>query len=145
MVLPIVLGLGVTFAAVTARSGLRAWEVYRRLTPMMIAYLNGIRISTTEAQFQQKNSFRYGRLNDALRSQLDQYGGGFAAKMTDSEALLILGISGHEIESLDMPMLKRKHRRAMVQNHPDRGGSPFLAMKVNEARDVLSHSIMLRK
>lgn len=145
MVLPIILGLGVTFAAVTVRSGLRAWDVYRRLTPLMIARLNGIRISPAEAAFQNRSSLRYRDLNPGLKARLNQYGGGFSSKMTDSEALLILGISGSEVAALDENLLKRKHRQAIVHNHPDRGGSPYLALKINEARDILSHSIMLKR
>ncbi|SCU80990.1 LAFA_0C02168g1_1 [Lachancea sp. 'fantastica'] len=145
MVLPIILGLGVTTVALTVRSGLRAWEVYKRLTPLMIAQLNGLRISASEARFQRQSSLRYADLSPQLRSRLNQYGGGFYPKMTESEALLILGIDAREISTLNLDILKRKHRRAMLQNHPDRGGSPFLAMKVNEARDVLSHSIMLKR
>ncbi|SCU84192.1 LADA_0D00364g1_1 [Lachancea dasiensis] len=145
MVLPIVIGLGVSAVALTVRSGLRAWQIYKRLTPLMIAKLNGVRVSPTPSSFEKHSSSRYRDLSPQLKAQLHQYGGGFSTKMTESEALLILGIVGREIESLDVPLLKSKHRRAMVQNHPDRGGSPFLAMKINEARDVLSHSIMLKK
>lgn len=33
--------------------------------------------------------------------------------------------------------VKDAHRRLMVANHPDAGGSSFIAAKVNEAKDML--------
>ncbi|TPX66557.1 hypothetical protein SpCBS45565_g04404 [Spizellomyces sp. 'palustris'] len=61
------------------------------------------------------------------------YRGGFESKMTKREAALILGIR----ESASKDKLKEAHRRIMLLNHPDRGGSPYLASKINEAKDML--------
>ena len=33
--------------------------------------------------------------------------------------------------------MKKAHRRVMTANHPDAGGSDFVATKVNSAKDVL--------
>ncbi|KAJ3074998.1 hypothetical protein HDU98_009559 [Podochytrium sp. JEL0797] len=59
--------------------------------------------------------------------------GGFDQKMTTREAALILGIK----ESAPGNKLKDAHRRIMLANHPDRGGSPYVASKINEAKDML--------
>lgn len=61
------------------------------------------------------------------------YKGGFEPKMTKREAALVLGIR----ESATKDKLKEAHRRIMLLNHPDRGGSPYLATKINEAKDLL--------
>ncbi|KAI4378746.1 hypothetical protein MLD38_016183 [Melastoma candidum] len=61
------------------------------------------------------------------------YEGGFQASMTRREAALILGVR----ESTPANKVKEAHRRVMVANHPDSGGSHYLASKINEAKDVL--------
>ncbi|KIM67489.1 hypothetical protein SCLCIDRAFT_21027 [Scleroderma citrinum Foug A] len=60
--------------------------------------------------------------------------GGFKAKMDRKEAIAILGLKdGPSLR----PRLKDAHRQIMLANHPDRGGSPYLASKINEAKDML--------
>ena len=54
-------------------------------------------------------------------------------KMTKREAALILGVR----ESASLERIKDAHRRILINNHPDRGGSPYIAAKVNEAKDFL--------
>lgn len=61
------------------------------------------------------------------------YKGGFEPKMTRREASLILGVS----PTASKLKLKEAHKRIMLLNHPDRGGSPYIASKINEAKDLL--------
>lgn len=61
------------------------------------------------------------------------YRGGFEPKMSKREAALILGIS----PSASKTKLKDAHKKIMLLNHPDRGGSPYLAAKINEAKDLM--------
>ncbi|PVU95103.1 hypothetical protein BB561_002038 [Smittium simulii] len=67
--------------------------------------------------------------------------GGFDAKMSKSEAALILGLKETR---LNKTTVKDAHRRIMLKNHPDRGGSPYLATKVNEAKEFLESKTKLR-
>ncbi|KAI0034236.1 hypothetical protein K488DRAFT_84211 [Vararia minispora EC-137] len=67
--------------------------------------------------------------------------GGFKARMDRREAIAILGLKdGHTLSK----KLKDAHRQIMLANHPDRGGSPYLASKINEAKDLLEKEIRSR-
>ncbi|WCJ26331.1 Mitochondrial import inner membrane translocase subunit TIM14 [Euphorbia peplus] len=61
------------------------------------------------------------------------YEGGFQPVMNRREAALILGVR----ESTATDKVKEAHRRVMVANHPDAGGSHYLASKINEAKDLM--------
>lgn len=56
-----------------------------------------------------------------------------AGAITREEALRILGLR----EGADEADVKAAYRRLMGQLHPDRGGSDYLAAKVNQAKDFL--------
>ena len=72
-----------------------------------------------------------------------QFGGVFGAKrappgssepqMTEEEAFRILGLA----PGATADEIKAAHRRIIEQIHPDRGGSDYLAAKVNIAKDFL--------
>ena len=68
-----------------------------------------------------------------IKSNTKYLKGGFDAQMSRFEAAQILGIR----ENSSKDKLKDAHRRLMILNHPDRGGSPYLATKINEAKDFL--------
>lgn len=40
-------------------------------------------------------------------------------------------------ESAPKPTIKEAHRKVMLLNHPDRGGSPYIASKINQASEVM--------
>mmetsp|Transcript_24235 Transcript_24235/g.21523 ORF Transcript_24235/g.21523 Transcript_24235/m.21523 type:complete len:109 (-) Transcript_24235:62-388(-) len=59
--------------------------------------------------------------------------GGFEPKMTRREASLILGVRESTVEK----NILGAHRKLMMANHPDVGGSAYISMKINEAKEVI--------
>lgn len=53
--------------------------------------------------------------------------------MTREEAALILGVRANASQE----EIQAAHRSLILKNHPDKGGSDYLAAKINQARDVL--------
>ncbi len=61
------------------------------------------------------------------------YEGGFESMMTKREAALILGVR----ESANSQRIKEARRRILMLNHPDKGGSKYMAAKINESKEML--------
>ena len=60
-------------------------------------------------------------------------GGGASGVMTIDEAYEVLGLD----RNASIDDIHQAHRTLMKKNHPDQGGSTYLAAKINEAKDVL--------
>jgi hypothetical protein len=56
-----------------------------------------------------------------------------SGRMSRAEALKVLDLA----EGATPEQVRDAHRRLMMANHPDRGGSTYLAAQINRAKDVL--------
>lgn len=66
-------------------------------------------------------------------TQADSGSGSRSGPMTRAEAYRVLGL---DIDA-DRKAIKNAYRQLMSKVHPDRGGSAYLAAKINEAKDLL--------
>ncbi len=74
----------------------------------------------------QSSSDRYENNNDYSSDSISR-----------AQALKILDL----VEPVTDEQIKEAHRRLILANHPDRGGSTFLATQINKAKDVLLENV----
>lgn len=138
MVVPIIVGIGITLAALTAKLTISAFRKYAVLTPQMIASLNNIKLTGVQSSDI--------TLNDHLQFLTLKFPNTpFRNPMTEQEALLILGIKEDEILDLSKSLIKKRYRQLIILNHPDKNGSQYLSQKLNQAKEILENSYMINK
>lgn len=142
MVVPIIIGVGITAAALTTKAVLRTVSRYQKLTPQMIATLNGIRLESSHSSSMTTGNGPSSHIR-YLKATFNA--SGFERKMTEREALLIMGLNANDISSLTKDTLRQRYRKLMVMNHPDRQGSIYLSQKINQAKEVLEKSYLFRQ
>lgn len=145
----IILGLtGVACIAKAAQYGVRAYNEWKLAQPEEAKIkndspesdpLNSSRSSSDGAQSQSTNDGDKDRRSNMFHDLFGfsvgtkYYEGGFEDRMTRSEASLILGVRA----TATSKRIKEAHRRILILNHPDTGGSTYLTSKINEAKELL--------
>jgi DnaJ family protein C protein 19 len=104
MATALLIGAGVTVAALVARAGINA------------AKKSGL-----------------GAVGAVVNGSSQFVRGGFEPQMSGREAIQIFGLK----DNASQDQIKKAHRAMMMANHPDRGGSPYLSSKINEAKELL--------
>jgi DnaJ homolog subfamily C member 19 len=70
-----------------------------------------------------------------------QYEYGFQSSMTEREAYLLLGFKENQAEAVfrrpSPEEVKKRYRTMMKDFHSDVSGTPYIATKLNEAKDIL--------
>jgi hypothetical protein len=94
-------------------------------------------ISKSEKEAKMEDKSKEGARENIFAKWFDvggkYYEGGFEDSMTRREAALVLGVR----ESSSAQRIKDAHRKLLILNHPDTGGSTYLAGKINEAKELL--------
>ena len=117
--------------------GRRAYHAtsQREITPLLIGL--GVAGVALSASYIIKAADAYQKQRESGKPMISRfsnfYDGGFEDPMTRREAALILGVR----ESATKERIQEAHRRLLMLNHPDTGGSTLISSKINEAQDML--------
>ena len=135
----IMLGLGaLSVGAYGAASGVRAYNEWQEWRAQQVPEEEPEEKSEEPQQEKQEPPPKPdGPRENIFRQWFDvgtkYYEGGFEPEMTRREAALILGVR----ESSSPTRIKNAHRKLLILNHPDTGGSTYMAGKINEAKELL--------
>ena len=103
---------------------LRMLELYREADPQSASVLEAYLDRERGAEWRDQDPGPTGKAGPV---------GAAGGPMNDAEARAILGLD----PGADAAAIREAHRRLMQKLHPDRGGSDYLAAKINEAKQVL--------
>ncbi len=123
----IIIGLLIVFLVATGRlNGFFAFigallALALRLSPAVLRYIPYLLHLWRQYRFTKS-----GANQSSSRSQA-------SSGISKTEAYRILGLQ----EGASKEEILAAHRRLMQKNHPDRGGSVYLATKINQAKDLL--------
>eukprot|EP00586_Coscinodiscus_wailesii_P016966 CAMPEP_0172511942 /NCGR_PEP_ID=MMETSP1066-20121228/240507_1 /TAXON_ID=671091 /ORGANISM="Coscinodiscus wailesii, Strain CCMP2513" /LENGTH=261 /DNA_ID=CAMNT_0013291525 /DNA_START=86 /DNA_END=872 /DNA_ORIENTATION=- len=141
----LIMGLGaVALTAKAGQYGVRAYEEWKASQPEVTESSRDDSTSKQETTEQQQKSEDDASKKSGKKENIFEkwfglgvgskyYEGGFEEKMTRREAALILGVR----ESATAKRIKEAHRKLLILNHPDTGGSKLISGKINEAKEIL--------
>jgi hypothetical protein len=125
----------------TAKATIETVSRCKKLSPSDIARLNNIFIpsenfSKVNDKIWPKNDLYWRKFHDL---DMEMALGGFSNKMDSYEAMRILGFHHQDVfaNRITWSDIRKRHKEMMMNNHPDKGGSKFIAMKINNAKEVL--------
>jgi hypothetical protein len=111
-------------------SGLRLEEVVSIYRDALAADRASAQVLQAYLERMHGDTWRRGGEESRDKAEAGTAGGG---AMSAAEARSVLGVGPGATDT----EIKQAHRRLMKQFHPDRGGSDYLAARINEAKEVL--------
>ncbi|KAF7113523.1 hypothetical protein RHSIM_RhsimUnG0116900 [Rhododendron simsii] len=150
MATPLIAGIAVAAAAYAGRYSIQAWQAFKARPPRLRKfYEGGFQPTMTKREAALILGVRKGLLfwlrSVVIFSSLDLLGIAQYMHLKRLDCGMNLyylrfqvayGTYVH-LESTPADKIKEAHRRVMVANHPDAGGSHYLASKINEAKDMI--------
>jgi hypothetical protein len=129
----LVAGVSIAVASWAGKAGIEAYEAYKKNAADSKTEAPNNESSDTANEQKEGEGGGVSEWFSFFSSKVGYYEGGFEDEMTKKEAAQILGVREHH----DAKRIRAAHRRLLVLNHPDTGGSTFLATKINQAKEKL--------
>jgi DnaJ homolog subfamily C member 19 len=139
---PLVAGLAVGAAAYAARAAIQTLQSFKSAGPRLRQFYKGgflPEMNRREAAQILGESRMYSGLKHYLCGFSLWKWGRWASKARQQSWVPHVAIPppAGVRESAPEEKVKEAHRRIMIANHPDSGGSSFVAAKINEAKDMM--------
>ncbi|KAK8482853.1 hypothetical protein V6N13_030022 [Hibiscus sabdariffa] len=140
MATPFLAGLAVAAAALASRYGIQAWQAFKTRPPkpkIRKFYDGGFQPTMTRREAALILGVRFLSIHERHIYELHpkKYWGSDYSTLTLKATIYYESVIYWENTTPDK--VKEAHRKVMVANHPDAGGSHYLASKINEAKDVM--------
>ncbi|WMV52051.1 hypothetical protein MTR67_045436 [Solanum verrucosum] len=141
MATPLIAGLSVAAAALAGRYGIQAWQAFKARPPtarMRKFYEGGFLPKMTRREAALILGVRVNKVSVLVKelAPVADIAGPLHKCGGSSFPPSFLGVFFFR-ESTPADKVREAHRKVMVANHPDAGGSHYLASKINEAKDIM--------
>jgi len=145
----VALAMGMGAVAVGAHAGasaIKAYKEWKSSQPVVDTTEDSSKTAAAEeesASAKKEEAKKDGKKKEEKRENIfakwfdvgsKYYEGGFEDIMTKKEAALVLGVR----QTSTVKRIEEAHKKMLIINHPDKGGSTYISGKINEAKELLT-------